>query len=299
MKIRDMISKGEPTVSFEIFPPKSSYSLDTVFDTLHDLNDLHPDFISVTYGAGGTAQSNTVEIASRIKKDFGIESIAHLTGCTSTKEGMKRTLASIKDSGIENILALRGDIPQEKLADKNWNPEYRYASELIDDIKAAGDFSIGAACYPEGHVDSINKVDDLKNLKRKMDHGADFMITQLFYDNDLFYQFKEKLDLVGIEQPVIAGILPVLNIKQVKRIQEISGCNLPPKFLRILERYEHDPASLQEAGIAYAVDQIIDLLSSGVDGVHIYTMNKPDATRRIMENISCVRKAVCRKEPQR
>ncbi len=299
MKIREMISKGEPTVSFEIFPPKSSYALETVFDTLTELKDLHPDFISVTYGAGGTAQSNTVEIASRIKKDFGIESIAHLTGCTSTKEGMKRTLTSIKDSGIENILALRGDIPQEKLADKNWNPEYRYASELIDDIKAAGDFSIGAACYPEGHVDSINKVDDLKNLKRKMDHGADFMITQLFYDNDLFYQFKEKLDLVGIEQPVIAGILPVLNIKQVKRIQEISGCNLPPKFLRILDRYAHDPASLQEAGIAYAVDQIIDLLSSGVDGVHIYTMNKPDATRRIMENISCVREAVCRKEPQR
>ncbi|NCB65482.1 MAG: methylenetetrahydrofolate reductase [NAD(P)H], partial [Bacilli bacterium] len=279
MKIREMISKGEPTVSFEIFPPKSSYALETVFETLTELKDLHPDFISVTYGAGGTAQSNTVEIASRIKKDFGIESIAHLTGCTSTKEGMKRTLTSIKDSGIENILALRGDIPQEKLADKNWNPEYRYASELIDDIKAAGDFSIGAACYPEGHVDSINKVDDLKNLKRKMDHGADFMITQLFYDNDLFYQFKEKLDLVGIEQPVIAGILPVLNIKQVKRIQEISGCNLPPKFLRILDRYAHDPASLQEAGIAYAVDQIIDLLSSGVDGVHIYTMNKPDATR--------------------
>ena len=250
MKIREMISKGEPTVSFEIFPPKSSYALETVFDTLTELKDLHPDFISVTYGAGGTAQSNTVEIASRIKKDFGIESIAHLTGCTSTKEGMKRTLTSIKDSGIENILALRGDIPQEKLADKNWNPEYRYASELIDDIKAAGDFSIGAACYPEGHVDSINKVDDLKNLKRKMDHGADFMITQLFYDNDLFYQFKEKLDLVGIEQPVIAGILPVLNIKQVKRIQEISGCNLPPKFLRILDRYAHDPASLQEAGIA-------------------------------------------------
>lgn len=299
MKIRDMISKGEPTVSFEIFPPKSNYALETVFDTLTELKDLHPDFISVTYGAGGTAQSNTVEIASRIKKDFGIESIAHLTGCTSTKEGMKRTLASIKESGIENILALRGDIPQEKLADKNWNPEYRYASELIDDIKAAGDFSIGAACYPEGHVDSINKVDDLKNLKKKMDHGADFMITQLFYDNDQFYQFKEKLELVGIEQPVIAGILPVLNIKQVKRIQEISGCNLPPKFLRILDRYEHDPASLQEAGIAYAVDQIIDLLSSGVDGVHIYTMNKPVATRKIMESISCVRKAVCRKEPQR
>lgn len=294
MKIRDMLANGNPTVSFEIFPPKSTYPLETVFETMDSLKDLNPDFISVTYGAGGSTKGNTVDIASRIKKDFGIEAIAHLTCCTSTKEGIQETLASIKESGLENILALRGDIPEALQNDKNWNPQYRYASELIDEIKAFGDFSIGAACYPEGHVESKNMVDDLKNLKRKVDHGADFLITQLFYDNELFYQFREKMELVGVDKPVIAGILPVLNIKQVKHIQKISGCNLPPKFLRILDRYEHDPQSLQEAGIAYAVDQIIDLLSYGVDGVHIYTMNKPDPTRRIMESIRSVRQAACK-----
>lgn len=296
MKIKELLKKGEPTISFEIFPPKNSYSLDSVFKTLDELKDLKPDFISVTYGAGGSTKSNTVEIASRIKKDYGIETIAHLTSATSTKQDIRQMLASIQENGIENILALRGDIPQALREDNNWTPEYRYAYELIEEIKQAGDFCIGAACYPEGHVESSNKVEDLRNLKFKMDRGADFMISQLFYDNELFYQFMEKLDIIGIDKPVIAGIMPVLNIKQVKRLQQLSGGNLPPKFIRILERYQNDPASLQEAGIAYAIDQIIDLLSYGVDGIHLYTMNKPAATRRIMANISNVRQAVCRDE---
>jgi methylenetetrahydrofolate reductase (NADPH) len=289
MKIRDMLGKGNTTVSFEIFPPKTTYPMETIFDTLEKLRDLSPDFISVTYGAGGSSQGHTVEIASRVKKDFGIESIAHLTCVTSTKDTIRQMLQDIKNSGIENILALRGDIPDSFMQDKNWKPEYRYAYELIDEVRDFGGFSIGAACYPEGHVETRNKVDDLKYLKQKVDHGVDFLVTQLFFDNELFYQFREKMDLVGIEKPVIAGILPVLNINQVKRIQEISGCNMPPKFLRILDRYEHDPKSLQEAGIAYAVDQIVDLLSFGIEGVHIYTMNKPEPTRRIMESISTVR----------
>jgi methylenetetrahydrofolate reductase (NADPH) len=289
MKIRDMLGKGNTTVSFEIFPPKTTYPMETIFETLEKLRDLSPDFISVTYGAGGSSQGHTVEIASRVKKDFGIESIAHLTCVTSTKDTIRQMLQDIKDSGIENILALRGDIPDSFMQDKNWKPEYRYAYELIDEVRDFGGFSIGAACYPEGHVETRNKVDDLKYLKQKVDHGVDFLVTQLFFDNELFYQFREKMDLVGIEKPVIAGILPVLNINQVKRIQEISGCNMPPKFLRILDRYEHDPKSLQEAGIAYAVDQIVDLLSFGIEGVHIYTMNKPEPTRRIMESISTVR----------
>jgi len=289
MKIRDMLGKGNTTVSFEIFPPKTTYPMETIFETLEKLRDLSPDFISVTYGAGGSSQGHTVEIASRVKKDFGIESIAHLTCVTSTKDTIRQMLQDIKNSGIENILALRGDIPDSFMQDKNWKPEYRYAYELIDEVRDFGGFSIGAACYPEGHVETRNKVDDLKYLKQKVDHGVDFLVTQLFFDNELFYQFREKMDLVGIEKPVIAGILPVLNINQVKRIQEISGCNMPPKFLRILDRYEHDPKSLQEAGIAYAVDQIVDLLSFGIEGVHIYTMNKPEPTRRIMESISTVR----------
>jgi methylenetetrahydrofolate reductase (NADPH) len=299
MKIRDMLGKGNTTVSFEIFPPKTTYPMETIFETLEKLRGLSPDFISVTYGAGGSSQGHTVEIASRVKKDFGIESIAHLTCVTSTKDTIRQMLQDIKDSGIENILALRGDIPDSFMQDKSWKPEYKYAYELIDEIRDFGGFSIGAACYPEGHVETRNKVDDLKYLKQKVDHGVDFLVTQLFFDNELFYQFREKMDLVGIEKPVIAGILPVLNINQVKRIQEISGCNMPPKFLRILDRYEHDPKSLQEAGIAYAVDQIVDLLSFGIDGVHIYTMNKPEPTRRIMESISTVRYSSIKKEASR
>ena len=299
MKIRDMLGKGNTTVSFEIFPPKTTYPMETIFETLEKLRGLSPDFISVTYGAGGSSQGHTVEIASRVKKDFGIESIAHLTCVTSTKDTIREMLQNIKDSGIENILALRGDIPDSFMQDKNWKPEYKYAYELIDEIRDFGGFSIGAACYPEGHVETRNKVDDLKYLKQKVDHGVDFLVTQLFFDNELFYQFREKMDLVGIEKPVIAGILPVLNINQVKRIQEISGCNMPPKFLRILDRYEHDPKSLQEAGIAYAVDQIVDLLSFGIEGVHIYTMNKPEPTRRIMESISTVRYSGAKKEVSR
>jgi len=211
---------------------------------------------------------------------------------------MIETLEKIRISGVENILALRGDIPQSLLDDKSWSPEYRYAYELIEDIHKFDNFSIGGACYPEGHIESRNKIDDLKNLKFKTKTGLDFLITQLFFDNELFYQFREKMDLLGIKTPVLAGILPVLNIHQIKKIQELSGCNLPPKFMRILDKYEHNPEALQEAGIAYAVDQIIDLMSSdSVDGIHLYTMNRPEPTRRIMESIGSIRKALsARKE---
>ncbi|MDK9711834.1 methylenetetrahydrofolate reductase [NAD(P)H] [Acidaminobacter sp.] len=293
MKIRDMLLTTRPTVSFEIFPPKANYPIETIYETIEALKDLRPDFISVTYGAGGTSQDNTIEIASKIKNTYGIESIAHLTCVTSSRSSMIETLEKIRASGVENILALRGDIPQALLDDKSWTPEYRYAYELIEDIHKFDNFSIGGACYPEGHIESRNKIDDLKNLKFKTKTGLDFLITQLFFDNELFYQFREKMELLGIKTPVLAGILPVLNINQIKKIQELSGCNLPPKFMRILDKYEHNPEALQEAGIAYAVDQIIDLMSSGsVDGIHLYTMNRPEPTRRIMESIGSIRKAL-------
>ena len=295
MKIRDILSKTNPSISFEIFPPKNNYNLGTIYETIEALSDLKPDFISVTYGAGGTAQSNTVEISSRIKKDYGIESIAHLTCVTSSRGNIQSTLEELKRNGIENILALRGDIPEALLKDSAWKPEYRYAYELIEDIRTFGGFSVGGACYPEGHIECRNKVEDLKNLRYKVDKGVDFLFTQLFFDNELFYQFREKMDLLEIKKPVIAGILPILNIKQIRRIQEISGCNFPPKFLRILDRYEYNPEALQEAGIAYAIDQIIDLLSAGIDGVHIYTMNKPEPTRKIIESISSIRTTLNRK----
>lgn len=289
MKIRDMFIQKSPTVSFEIFPPKSNYPIETIYETIEALKDLQPDFISVTYGAGGSEQDNTIEIASKIKNTYGIEAIAHLTCVTSSRSGIIETLEKLRNNGIENILALRGDIPATFQADPSWTPEYKYAYELIEEIHNFDDFSIGGACYPEGHIETRNKIEDLRYLKFKADKGLDFLITQLFYDNDLFYQFREKMDLLGIHTPVLAGILPVLNIGQIKKIQELSGCNLPPKFLRIINKYEYNPAALQEAGIAYAVDQIIDLLSSGVDGIHLYTMNRPEPTRRIMESISTIR----------
>lgn len=291
MLIRDMFRVKRPTISFEVFPPKKDGSLEKIFETIEELKDLKPDFISVTYGAGGTTKDTTVNIASKIKNDFGIETIAHLTCVTSSSSEIDGILDELKANNIENVLALRGDIPKE-LDNSGWNPEFKYAFELIELIKKRGDFSIGGACYPEGHTESKSKVDDLHNLKYKVEKGADFLISQLFFDNELFYDFREKIDIMGLKVPIIAGILPVLNINQITRIQELSGCSLPKKFLRIINKYEHNPKALEEAGIVYALEQIIDLLSWGIEGVHIYTMNRPDATRKIMNSISQIRKTL-------
>lgn len=289
MYIRDILKEKKPSISFEIFPPKKGYSVDTIYDTVDELKDLKPDFISVTYGAGGTSSDTTVDIASKIKRDFGIETIAHMTCTNSTKEEVQAVLKQLKDKDVKNILALRGDIVEERANDPKWNPEYHYASELIEDIHKFNGFSVGGACYPEGHIDATSKSQDLIHLKRKADMGLDFLISQLFFDNELFYDFMEKLEIMEVKVPVIAGILPVMNKNQIVRIQKLSGCSLPKKFTRIIDRYEHNPAALKEAGIAYAMEQIIDLLSWGIDGVHIYTMNKPKATRAIVENIENIR----------
>jgi methylenetetrahydrofolate reductase (NADPH) len=288
MKIKDMFLKTRPTISFEVFPPKSTYSLDSIFKTIDELKDLDPDFISVTYGAGGSEANLTTEIASRIKNEYNIESIAHLTCITSDRESIIKNLADLKANNIENILALRGDVPAGY--DKPFH--YQNAVQLIEEIKRFDDFSIGGAAYPEGHLEAINHVSDLKYLKTKVDCGLDFLITQLFFDNEIFYQFKEKLELLNIDIPVIAGIFPVVNLNQIRRVQEMTQSHLPKKFLNIINRYEHNPEALKEAGIAYATDQIIDLLSSGVDGIHIYTMNKPNNTRKIMESIKTIRSAL-------
>lgn len=292
MKIRDMFKEKSPTVSFEVFPPKKDYPIESIYETIDQLEDLKPDFISVTYGAGGSTKDHTIDIASTIKSKYNIETIAHLTCVTSKRETVEETLDTLKNLNVENILALRGDIPDDLKYDKNWSPSYKYAYELIDQINKKGGFSVGGACYPEGHIESTNMIDDLRHLKKKTDLGLDFLITQLFFDNELFYQFKEKLQLMDIETPVIAGILPVVNINQIKHIQKLSGCNLPPKFLRILDKYEHSPKALQEAGVAYAVDQIIDLMSYDIDGIHIYTMNKPQITREIMRSIKNIRRTL-------
>lgn len=296
MQIGELFKQKKPVVSFEIFPPKRNYPIETIYNTIDDLSDLKPDFISVTYGAGGSSKDRTVEIASTIKNKYGIEALAHLTCVASTKSEIDDILVDLKANNIENILAMRGDIPQDPDFDFPDPLHFQYAKDLIERIHRRNGFSIGAACYPEGHIEATSKVDDLKYLQQKVDANVDFLITQLFFDNEIFFDFMEKIDLMGIKVPVSAGILPVLNINQMKRIVQLSGCSIPPKFKRILDKYEHNPEALKEAGTAYAIEQIIDLLSWGIDGVHIYTMNKPDTTRRIMKNISKIRKVLTENE---
>jgi len=296
MLIKDLFKENKPVISFEIFPPKKNYPIETVYDTIADLSDLKPDFISVTYGAGGSSKDRTVEIASTIKNKYNIEALAHLTCVSSTKTEIQNVLDKLEKENVRNILAMRGDIPDDPNFEFPDPLHYQYARDLIVDIDQRKKFSIGAACYPEGHLEATSKVDDLKYLKHKVDANVDFLITQLFFDNELFFDFMEKIDIMGIKVPVTAGILPVLSKNQISRIVQLSGCSLPPKFKRILEKYEHNPEALREAGTAYATEQIIDLLSWGIDGIHLYTMNKPDTARRIMGNISKIRTMLTKNE---
>ena len=289
MKIRDLFN-NKPVISLEIFPPKPGTPLDGVLNTIEALSDLKPDFISVTYGAAGGSKSHTVQIADTIKNKYGIEALAHLTCINSTKEEVEKILHELQKANVENILALRGDRTKDEKLIPSTNCDFAYASDLILHLKAAGDFCIGAACYPEVHTEAENALVDLRSLKRKVKAGVDFLITQLFLDNNFFYDFREKLDLMELKVPVSAGIMPVINKKQIERITSLCGASIPPKFRRILDKYENNPEALKEAGIAYATEQIIDLLSCDVDGIHLYTMNKPEVARGIIGQISRIRK---------
>lgn len=292
MKISDIYKNKKTVISLEVFPPKLDSPVETVYETLERLRGLSPDFISVTYGAGGKAKDRTVEIASKIKRDYGVESMAHFTCISSTKEEVTGGLEAMKEAGIENILALRGDLPE----DPDFvfpNPlQYPYAQGLIEQIKADGSFSIGAACYPEGHIDSPGPETDLEYLKQKVDCGADFLISQLFFDNELFYDFMDRAAKKGVAAPVSAGIMPVLNKNQILRMTKLSGCSVPAKLQRLLERYGEEPEALKEAGEAYAVEQIIDLIAWGVRGIHLYTMNKPDTAKRILDSMGKIRSSI-------
>lgn len=290
MKIKEMYENKKTVISFEIFPPKAHLPIEGVYETIDALKKENPDFISVTYGAGGSSKGRTVEIATKIKKDFGIESLAHLTCISSTKQEIQEVMGSLKENGIENILAMRGDIPNDPDFVFPSPLQYEYAKDLIAEVKADGGFSIGAACYPEGHPECSSKAQGIAHLKMKVEAGADFLITQLFFDNEVFYDFMEKLEIAGIDLPVSAGIMPCLNTGQILRMQALSGCRIPPKFMRILKRYENNPEALKEAGEAYAIEQIIDLMAWGVRGIHLYTMNRPDTTKRIMRNIESIRR---------
>ena len=284
MKIRDILNDNKVHISFEIFPPKTDAGYNNVLSAAEQIAALKPSFISVTYGAGGGTSKNTAKIASHIRQDFGVESLAHLTCVSSTKDEVHRVIDRLKEQGIENILALRGDIPKD---DTFPVPnQYKYACELIEDIKSQGDFCIGAACYPEGHVESACKKEDILHLKNKVDCGVDFLTTQMFFDNSILYNFLYRIREQGIMVPVLPGIMPVTNGKQMKRICDLSGTILPQRFRAIVDCFGDDPAAMQQAGIAYATDQIIDLIANGIRNIHIYSMNKPEVAAAIMNNLS-------------
>ena len=292
MKIDEIFAKKDLVFSFEIFPPKTTSSVDTIYKTLEELKDLKPDFISVTYGAGGSLVNNrTTELSSLVKEKYGVEAVAHLTCINSTKEEIDYILNDLKAHGIENILALRGDIPEGGVL----KGDFKYAYELISHIKKRGDFNIAAACYPEGHVKGKNLKEDLIHLKLKEESGATHFISQLFFDNNYFYNFLEEKDKLNIKSSIEAGIMPVTNKAQIERLTSLCGVNLPEKFIKIVNKYEYDRVALRDAGIAYAVEQIVDLVSSGVDGIHLYTMNNPYVARKITESIDSMRNSINKK----
>ncbi|MBD3368737.1 methylenetetrahydrofolate reductase [NAD(P)H] [Candidatus Fermentibacteria bacterium] len=283
MKIKDLYTKGPPVLSLEVFPPRRSSGLDTVFDTLSKLRELQPDFISVTYGAAGSQRDHTVEISSRILSDFEIEPLAHLTCIGHTREEIRDILQKLSDRGIENVLALRGDLPEneEDLPDRR---DYVFARDLVRDITANSGFGIGAAAYPEGHVECPRIEQDLQHLKQKVDAGVDFLITQLFFDNRIYYDFVERARKVGIDVPIVPGIMPVLSASQIKRIIYLCGVSIPAGILKLLDHHGDDPREMERAGIEYASRQVCDLLENGVPGVHLYTMNRHRQIRQIAES---------------
>ena len=284
MKIIDKLNEDRIHISFEVFPPKTDAGFEKVKDATDKIAQLNPSYISVTYGAGGGTSKNTAKIASHIKHELGVESLAHLTCASSTKEEVRQVIENLKQLEIENILALRGDIvPGMTFPSED---RFHYAYELVEEIKKHGDFCIGAACYPEGHVENEHKEDDIKYLKQKVDSGVDFLTTQMFFDNNIFYNFLYRIREKGILVPVLPGIMPITTAAQMKRSQELSGTVFPRRFLALLDRFGDYPDAMKQAGIAYATDQIIDLLANGVKNIHVYSMNKPEVAAKIMENLS-------------
>ncbi len=282
MKVKSLYGQGKTVFSFEVFPPKKTTPIESIYATLDKLTALKPDYISVTYGAGGNlADKSTIELASTIKNKYGVESMAHLTCVNSSRNDVLVLLDEMKKNNIENILALRGDIKPD-IEPKH---DFRYANELIEFIRANGDFDVSAACYPECHVDADNLIDDIRHLKNKVDTGVSELISQLFFDNGCFYDFMEKIRIAGINVPVTAGIMPVTSKNQIERMVTMCGASLPQKFVRMIQKYESKPEALVDAGIAYAVDQIVDLISNGVEGIHLYTMNNPYVAEKIAASV--------------
>ncbi|WP_297288616.1 methylenetetrahydrofolate reductase [NAD(P)H] [uncultured Flavonifractor sp.] len=286
MKIIDLLQQDRPTLSFEVFPPKTRDSYQSVARATQEIAALRPDFMSVTYGAGGGTSDYTVGIAAGIRQQYGVDVLAHLTCVSSTRDHVARVLEQLKAHGIQNVLALRGDIPEGGAPAH----DYQYAAQLVRDIKAHGDFCVGGACYPEGHPESPTKNADIDHLKAKVEAGCQFLTTQMFFDNNILYNFLYRIREKGITVPVVAGIMPVTNGKQIARICKLSGTYLPERFKAIVDKFGDTPAAMRQAGVAYAAQQIIDLIANGVEHIHIYSMNKPEIAASIQASLSEVLK---------
>ena len=287
MKLSEHFSKNNFSMSFEVFPPKTDTAMETVVHATEAMALLHPAFMSVTYGAGGGTSQYTLDIARHIEADYGVPTVAHLTCVSSTRETVRQRIAELNEAGIDNIMALRGDLlPHQIGADRSdWH--FRHAVELIREIKESGyDFCIGGACYPETHPESRNQKEDIRHLKEKVDAGCDFLTTQMFFDNNLLYNFLYKIREAGIEVPVVAGIMPITNANQIGRTIKLSGSFIPQRFKTLVDRFGSDPFAMRQAGIAYATDQIIDLYANGIKNVHVYSMNKPEIAKQIQSNVS-------------
>ena len=286
MKINDILGSGGLTLSFEVFPPKTDASFESIKSATEKIASLSPSYMSVTYGAGGGTSKYTLELAKNIQDSYGITTLAHLTCVTSTRETVADRISQLGESGIENIMALRGDIPDELSGADRSSWDYRHAVELVREIKRAGDFCVGGACYPEVHPESGSVDEDLRYLKEKADAGCSFLTTQMFFDNSLYFDFVERAQGKGINIPIIPGIMPITSATQIERAQKLSRCYMPRRFLSLVDRFGSDAEAMKQAGIIYATDQIIDLFAGGVKNVHVYTMNKPDVAEKIMNNLS-------------
>ena len=288
MKIKEFYAQGRPVLSLEVFPPRRESSLSGVFRTIERLKDLSPSFLSVTYGAGGSTRRETVEIAATIRRRWGIESLAHMTCACHSRSDISRQLDDVLENGVENILALRGDVPQGVDPNKAFT-DYRYASDLVTEARERADFGVAAACYPEGHVECSRIADDLANLRRKVDSGVDFLLTQLFFDNRIYLDFVDRARSRGIEVPLVPGVMPLMGPSQIRRIVYMCGVSIPAEVLRMLDRWGDDRMGLRKAGTDYAIRQIEALLDAGAPGVHLYTMNRHRQIREIINGVGAQR----------
>ena len=289
MKITDILKKDGAFMSFEVFPPKTETLFESVRAATEEIATLSPAFMSVTFGAGGGTSAYTLKIAQNINERLGVPTMAHLTCVSSSKESVRSRIKAMHDAGIENVMALRGDLtPELEAADRSgW--DYRYAIDLVRELRDSPyDFCIGGACYPEVHPESPNSAFDISRLKEKVDAGCSFLVTQMFFDNNLFYSFLYKIREAGITVPVIPGVMPITNANQIERAIKLSGSFMPRRFISLVDRFGDDPAAMKQAGIAYATDQIIDLYANGIKSVHVYSMNKPDVAAKILSNLSCI-----------